>query len=414
MKTINYTGSSKTISRIVNLLNRKAPLPLDGDGDPDWGTNGQFLTTDGSGNTAWSSGGGGGDTVSWTQTQASGTKIAEIDINGTSQNVYVPTAPTVNDGTLTIQQNGTTVGTFSANQSGNTTVNLTGGGGSGGHTIENTSGTDLPQEDNLQFVGVYTRDDSGNDRTKVNIVREMTKAQMTALSSAEAEGFIHTTDEDDIYAAIDAEDVKYGGSDVKTALDGKVNRSGDTMTGMLTIDRSADDGTQRALALRSGASGITYLTLFDKANTQLGSFGCNAQNNPVFRTSVGTVKKLSTRTVTTLVDESVSIAAGGSKQYSTLTSTALLAYDEVIVMVGYSNQMVNAVISKAEMTKLVNYSSGGITGATMCQFGRLLISGGSITVDYSFGVRPLAAGMYLYNRSTTTSIDSLLIEGITY
>lgn len=41
-----------------------------------------------------------------------------------------PTIPTVNDGTLTIQQNGTTVGTFTANQSTNTTVNLTGGGSS--------------------------------------------------------------------------------------------------------------------------------------------------------------------------------------------------------------------------------------------------------------------------------------------
>ena len=39
--------------------------------------------------------------------------------------------PTVNNGTLTIQQNGTTVGTFTANQAGNTTVNLTSGGGSG-------------------------------------------------------------------------------------------------------------------------------------------------------------------------------------------------------------------------------------------------------------------------------------------
>ena len=36
--------------------------------------------------------------------------------------------PTVNNGTLTIQQNGVTVGTFTANQSGNTTVNVTGGG----------------------------------------------------------------------------------------------------------------------------------------------------------------------------------------------------------------------------------------------------------------------------------------------
>ena len=42
--------------------------------------------------------------------------------------------PTVNNGTLTIQQDGVTVGTFTANQSGNTTVNVTGGGGGGGGT----------------------------------------------------------------------------------------------------------------------------------------------------------------------------------------------------------------------------------------------------------------------------------------
>lgn len=34
-----------------------------------------------------------GDSVSWNQLQASGTKIAEIDINGTSQDVYVPKSP---------------------------------------------------------------------------------------------------------------------------------------------------------------------------------------------------------------------------------------------------------------------------------------------------------------------------------
>ena len=243
MKTINYTGSSKLISRIAYLLNRRAPLPLDGDGDPVWGTNGQFLTTDGAGGTTWSSGGGGGDTVSWTQTQASGTKIAEIGINGTSQNVYVPTAPTVNDGTLTIQQNGTTVGTFSANQSGDTTVNLT-GGGSGGHTIENTSGTDLPQEDNLQFVGVYTRDDSVNSRTEVNIVRQMTKAAMEALSSAEKEGFIDTTDEDDDYIPISAEDVKYGNTDVESALDDIYSRiSGGSRTVKTLVNESTTIAT---------------------------------------------------------------------------------------------------------------------------------------------------------------------------
>lgn len=35
-------------------------------------------------------GGGGGDSVTWTQVQQSGTKIAEIDINGTTQDVYAP------------------------------------------------------------------------------------------------------------------------------------------------------------------------------------------------------------------------------------------------------------------------------------------------------------------------------------
>ena len=41
-----------------------------------------------------------------------------------------PTIPTVNNGTLTIQQNGTTLDTFTANQSGNTTVNITTSAGS--------------------------------------------------------------------------------------------------------------------------------------------------------------------------------------------------------------------------------------------------------------------------------------------
>ena len=56
----NYTGDSKVLKAIAHILNRKAPLPLDGDGNADFGTNGQVLTTDGSGNTYWSTGGGGG------------------------------------------------------------------------------------------------------------------------------------------------------------------------------------------------------------------------------------------------------------------------------------------------------------------------------------------------------------------
>lgn len=46
-----------------------------------------------------------------------------------------PTIPTVGDGTITLKQGGTTKGTFTVNQSGNTEINLdatTGGGGGGG------------------------------------------------------------------------------------------------------------------------------------------------------------------------------------------------------------------------------------------------------------------------------------------
>ena len=86
MKTIIYTGSSKLISRIVHLLNRKAPMPLDGNGDADWGTNGQVLTTDGSGSTSWTTPQGGGGDV--TDVEVNGTSV--VDADGVA-NVTVPT-----------------------------------------------------------------------------------------------------------------------------------------------------------------------------------------------------------------------------------------------------------------------------------------------------------------------------------
>jgi len=371
MKQMNYTGSSKLKSRIAYLLNRKAPLPLDGDGDPDWGTNGQVLSTDGTGNTAWVNAGGGGDSVSWTQDVTTGTKIAEIDINGTTTDVYAPSA------------------------------------GSGGHIIESTDGTDLPQEDNLQFVGVYTNDDSANDRTKVNIVREMTKAQMTALSSAEAEGFIHTTDEDDIYAAIDAEDVKYGGSDVKTALDGKVNRSGDTMTGILNIHNGNGD-TPLFLKRPNYASGV-YIN-FENSNGVLGYIGVNANKKPVFYDT--SQHLLSMRTVTTLVNETANIAAGGSKTYATLTSSALSAYDEIWIYAEYGNVASNGSASKAQIAAAASYNGGA--GATIYFLGYVIETGSSISISYGFGIKPVSTGLTVYNRSVSSTIGKLLIEGVTY
>ena len=166
-------------------------------------------------------------------------------------------------------------------------ADTSGGGGSGGHVIEKTNGDDMPQEDNLQFVGVYTVDDSENDRTKVNIVRQMTKAQMTALSSAEKEGFIRTTDEpDNPYQSVDASQVHYGNSDVETKLNalttdvsGKVSKSGDTMTGALSVTSSS---TATPLSLKGSSANTTYLSLLNSSGTELGKIGANG-GHPIWQ-----------------------------------------------------------------------------------------------------------------------------------
>lgn len=65
LKKINYNGSSKVIIRLCEMVNQL----IDG-------------------------GGGGGDSVSYSQTLSSGTETGEITINGTATKMYAPTQPT--------------------------------------------------------------------------------------------------------------------------------------------------------------------------------------------------------------------------------------------------------------------------------------------------------------------------------
>ena len=65
----------------------------------------------------------------------------------------------------------------------------------GGHEIADDTGTILPQEPVMQFVGTYSEDDNTNNKTKVNVVRSMTKNQFDQLSEAEKKGFINVTDD---------------------------------------------------------------------------------------------------------------------------------------------------------------------------------------------------------------------------
>lgn len=93
-------------------------------------------------------------------------------------------------------------------------------GGSGGHTILDDGGTSLAQEDNLQFVGVYSEDDSVNEKTVVNVVREMTEAQYNNLSADEKKGIIRITDKNYV---CDASEVKFGSGNVEAEVEKKVD-----------------------------------------------------------------------------------------------------------------------------------------------------------------------------------------------
>lgn len=57
--------------------------------------------------------------------QNNGATVATFSANQAGNTTANISVPTVNNGTLTIQKNGATVATFSANQSGNTTANIT-------------------------------------------------------------------------------------------------------------------------------------------------------------------------------------------------------------------------------------------------------------------------------------------------
>ncbi len=76
--------------------------------------------------------------------------------------------------------------------------------GGGGHTILDDSGTSLAQEDDLQFKGTYSHDDSTNGKTVVEITREMTQAQYDLLSADEKKGIIRITDDNYVCEATEA------------------------------------------------------------------------------------------------------------------------------------------------------------------------------------------------------------------
>lgn len=123
------------------------------------------------------------------------------DFNTTAGSTYAKDDCVLYNGVLyqCINNSGTTSGTFiDADWTAIKAVDVGsgggGGGGAGGHTIVDDAGTSLTQRTNLQFKGAYSEDNSTDDTTEINVVREMTKAEFDELTEAEKTGLINITD----------------------------------------------------------------------------------------------------------------------------------------------------------------------------------------------------------------------------
>ena len=111
-----------------------------------------------------------GGTVKWTN--KSDIKLPYSQITGT------PTIPTVNNGTLTIQRNGTTVATFTANQAGNTTANIT------DNDTLNTAGS-TNDEAKLYLVGAKSQAASAQTYSDAEVYTQAGELNATTVCVAE-------------------------------------------------------------------------------------------------------------------------------------------------------------------------------------------------------------------------------------
>ena len=167
------------------------------------------------------------DAISAIQTTLSG--LATVATTGNYADLTgKPNIPTVNDATVTFTQGGTTKGSITLNQAADATIALdAGGSGSGGHTILDDEGTSLTQRNDLQFKGAYSVDNSTDQITEVNVVREMTKAEFDLLTADEKVGIINVTDEGGSPDRNYSETTLWSGSESSTSSGATITLSDD-------------------------------------------------------------------------------------------------------------------------------------------------------------------------------------------
>jgi hypothetical protein len=145
-------------------------------------------------------GGGGGDTVYWDDIEDK-PNFATVATSG-SYNDLTDT-PTIGNGTLTIKQGGTTMGTFTANSTENVTINLSSGGGGGSVAWGDITGTVSNQTD-LQNIldGKYPTQEtitSSSTNVTVAVLAGKIYKYTAPLTSLTISSIVDSQFETDIY-----------------------------------------------------------------------------------------------------------------------------------------------------------------------------------------------------------------------
>ena len=92
--------------------------------------------------------------------QRNGSNVATFSANQAGNTTANISVPTVNNGTLTIQNNGATVATFSANQAGNTTANI---------SVPTVNNGTLTIQKNGTTVATFSANQSGNTTANITV-----------------------------------------------------------------------------------------------------------------------------------------------------------------------------------------------------------------------------------------------------
>ena len=395
LSTNDYTNAEK--SKLADLKNRRTIKDKNGysvlDRDNVQFTGNVQVVDDASNNKTIvniQGGGGSGDTVGWNQIQQSGTKIAEISINGSSQNVYAPNGgggggsevsydPTLTSGTKTGEitidgvttnmyapnptnvsvsqtlQSGTEIGEISVN--GQTTTLYAPNGGGGSSTFAGLSDVSLSnlQDGQVPKYNSTTHkwenaDESGGGGSTV----AWTQIQQTGTKIAEIDINGTTTD---VYAPT-------GGTPISSDLD------------VDTIDTA--DATKTIALPHAGR----YLIV--------GQQGYN-----------GTTVISITGTYTTVIDESATAHQSGETSPRNVQVMIIDAEAEVSITFTITNSSWPA--SGGVVCELINTDTIGTPVISYTSDGTTTVNVSDLTSDTKFILLGSGAGRTVGNRSVSTT-----------